>query len=357
MIEVKHIVIIGLGNIGSFLAALLARFPSVGRITLVDPDRYETKNVAGQAIEVRHAGRSKCAVQAAILKRIRPDLEVRSFATYVEQVPAGNLACDLLVSCLDSGVSRQYCNSLAFILGGVPFVDAGVLASEMLARVSVYVPSAHTACLECGWSDKDYQNRGVRNPCQAGRPQSATSTNAPGYLGALAASIQAGECAKLLGGQAQDGLAGKELVIGIGQHAHCVSRIKRNPACRFDHDVWSVETGDEPLLNKQLGHILAQAGAQLSVPWARFALQRTCKLCGHSAPALRLYRFGQDGSTTCSECGGVCETMAFDWTDRLSLAHLNADMLGRTLSDIGIKKNDVLTRGTPQGEHHILVSN
>ena len=356
MNQIKHIVIVGLGTVGAALCALLARIPSVGRITLVDPDTYECKNVAGQAVDVRHAGRGKCAVQAAILKRIRPDLEVRLFTAYVEQVPAGNLACDLLVSCLDSGVSRQYCNTLAFILGGVPFVDAGVLANQMLARVSVYLPSAGTPCLECSWSERDYQNRGVRNPCQADRPQSS-STNAPAYLGALAASLQAAECAKLLGGLSQDTLAGKELVMGVGQHTHCVSRLNRNPACRFDHDVWSVEPGDEPLLHKQLGHVLAHTGAKVSVPWARFALQSTCTVCRHSEPALHLYRFGQDSSATCPKCGGVCETMAFDWTDRLSLAHLNADMLGRTLSDIGIMQHDVLTRSTPQGEHHILVSN
>ena len=45
-----HVVVIGCGAIGSFLAILLARLLGVVHITLVDPGTYEASNLRSQNI-------------------------------------------------------------------------------------------------------------------------------------------------------------------------------------------------------------------------------------------------------------------------------------------------------------------
>ena len=52
----KHIWIVGLGNIGSFLAQLVARISSVARLTLVDFDSYSAANLVSQSIRQRDVG-------------------------------------------------------------------------------------------------------------------------------------------------------------------------------------------------------------------------------------------------------------------------------------------------------------
>ena len=48
-----HVIVIGVGAIGSHLVPHLARSPRVSRVTLIDRDRYETANLGGQQIDVR----------------------------------------------------------------------------------------------------------------------------------------------------------------------------------------------------------------------------------------------------------------------------------------------------------------
>ena len=61
----RHVVVVGAGgNIGSHLAPHLVRLPGVGRVTLVDRDRYERGNLPFQDMEAGDVGRPKAEVQA-----------------------------------------------------------------------------------------------------------------------------------------------------------------------------------------------------------------------------------------------------------------------------------------------------
>ena len=119
-----------------------------------------------------------------------------------------------MLSCLDSKRARSYAHQFAWRLG-MPFIDAGVSADGLLARVNVYLPGAETACMECGWTQDDYDAIEQTYPCQFGKADSKSSfsTNAPSSLGALAASLQAIEVAKFLGGQLEYAAVGREVVL------------------------------------------------------------------------------------------------------------------------------------------------
>jgi adenylyltransferase/sulfurtransferase len=168
----------------------------IGRVTLIDRDTYEKKNLLSQDITPQDVGRSKAAVQARRLRRINPALRVDVIVDAVQNVPLGQLRADIILACLDSRTARQYVNQAAWRLG-VLWIDSGVEGRGLLARVNVYVPGPDTPCLECAWDEQDYEALEQTYPCQ-GETGEPAPTNASSSLGALAASLQAIECQKLL---------------------------------------------------------------------------------------------------------------------------------------------------------------
>jgi len=163
----RAVVIAGLGNIGSFIAPLVARMPSVSHVILCDPDVYEPHQVAGQDIETSFGGRAKAEVQGERLRRIRPTLGIEVFVAPVEQLPLGRLLGAITVSCLDSRAARLRLAARAWRAGS-PFVDAAVGGgASLLVRTSVYLPEADAACFECAFDANDYATLEQVQPCAA----------------------------------------------------------------------------------------------------------------------------------------------------------------------------------------------
>jgi hypothetical protein len=161
------VVVAGLGNIGSYLAPLVARMPSVSHVILCDPDVYEPHQVAGQDIEASFGGRAKAEVQAERLRRIRPTLGIEVFVAPVEQLPLGRLLGAITVSCLDSRAARLRLAARAWRAGS-PFVDAAVGGGPSLTvRTTVYLPEADAACFECAFDANDYATLEQVQPCAA----------------------------------------------------------------------------------------------------------------------------------------------------------------------------------------------
>ncbi len=165
--ESATVVVAGLGNIGSYLAPLVARIPAVGRVVLCDPDRYEPHQLDGQDIDARAVGRGKAEVQAERLCAIRPALRVEIFIAPVERLPQGRLVGAVVASCLDTRVARLRLAARAWRVGS-PFVDAAVGGgASLLARTTVYLPEAGAACFECAFDHVDYAALEQAHPCAA----------------------------------------------------------------------------------------------------------------------------------------------------------------------------------------------
>jgi molybdopterin/thiamine biosynthesis adenylyltransferase len=211
----QTLVIVGLGNIGSALAALAARMP-IGRVTLVDSDTYCEKNLGSQVMFPGDVGKPKAKIQAQRVRQIRPGLEVRAVNARVEDVPLGMLRADVILAGLDSRTSRRYVNQAAWRLG-VPWIDAAVDAPGLLARVNVYVPGQDAPCAECAWDDGDYAALEQAYPCQPDG-NGVAATNAPASLGAVTAGMMAVECQKLLDGDMEHLLDGRQVMLDLRHH-------------------------------------------------------------------------------------------------------------------------------------------
>lgn len=86
-----HVVVIGLGGVGSFAAEALAR-SGVGRMTLVDFDLVCVTNTNRQLQAMRTTvGQPKATVLAERLRQIQPDLTVRAVPLFYEARIADSL--------------------------------------------------------------------------------------------------------------------------------------------------------------------------------------------------------------------------------------------------------------------------
>ncbi len=150
-----RIALFGCGNIGSHAIPLIARIAGIAYVLLVDPDRYERRNLAGQELQLGDLGRPKVSVQAERLRAIAPGLEVETIAAPLESVPQGRLRDTILLGALDSRRARQSLNTIAFRVGS-PWIDMAVSTEGLLCRVALYRPSQTSPCMECRWSEDDY---------------------------------------------------------------------------------------------------------------------------------------------------------------------------------------------------------
>jgi molybdopterin/thiamine biosynthesis adenylyltransferase len=356
-----HVLVVGAGgNIGSHLVPHLGRTTRTSRITLIDRDRYEPDNLHTQDIDTRDVGKPKAEVQARRLRRINPELEVAAVNAAVEDVPLGALRADAILACLDSRRARLVVNQAAWRLG-LPWINAGVDGGGLLVRVQTFVPAADAGCLECAWEQGDYDAVEQDYPCQAGR--ASVPTHAPSSLGALAASLQAIECEKLLAGDTERTLAGRDLMVDARHHRQFVTAFRRNPTCRMaDHDGWRISTLAAPASLLKLRAMLVIGGADpdggdqlmFGVAGQRLVLTLTCRTCGTSLRMFRLERSLRKPST-CRHCRTRLQVSGFDLCDEAPLSVAPRSALDRPLSRVGVRPGDVISLKTSSVEAHYEV--
>lgn len=349
----RSVTVIGVGNIGSQMLPLIARMPTVECVTIVDPDFYEEKNLASQAITAADVGRPKASAQAARLREIHPCLRVTALIERVENVPLGALRADVIAGCLDSRRARRIVNRIAWTLG-VPFVDAGVQADGMLARVHVYRPCADGACYECAWDDRDYATEENAFACDGTRI-AAAPTNAPGTLGALAAAMQAIEIEKILAGDWERVAVGQEVLLDAKFHRHFVTRLPRNAGCRCDHRSLTVREfrGAPSVLT--LADVFEHNAEIVRVEGQVFAGRWACAACQTSSDAFGL-RDRIAGSVACPLCGKGMRAIGFQTHDRLSAADVPNGQWSVPLSTLGFQRGDIFTTANAGGEIHFEIT-
>lgn len=80
----KHVLIVGMGGVGSFAAEFIAR-AGIGKMTIIDGDIIDTTN-RNRQLPALHStiGKSKAAVMAARLQDINPELELNTIANFID---------------------------------------------------------------------------------------------------------------------------------------------------------------------------------------------------------------------------------------------------------------------------------
>ena len=341
--HVKTVTLVGAGgNIGSHLVPHLGRMPGVSRVTLVDRDIYEERNLYSQDILPGDIGKPKALVQAARLSAINPALQVIPVVESVENQPLGTLRADVMLTALDSRRSRQCVNEIAWRLR-MPWCDSGVRSEELLARITVYVPGENAPCLECAWSDSDYEKIEQVYPCDDMTGTNEVPTNAPSCLGALAASLQALECGKILEGRLDRTAVDRQITIEAQWHHYYETRYRRNPECRFDHKSWNIEKlRCDP--DKFTVEDALRLGDRIELDRMQFVKKLMCPGCGGERSLFYLSAALSPEARKCAVCGTAMITTGFDTLERID-GRSSKQLLRCSFEEIGLRKGDVFRSG------------
>lgn len=84
-LEARRVVLVGLGSLGSPVAAQLAR-AGVGHLTFIDPDTLVSENLGRHVLGMDELGKPKASALRARLQRDLPTVQIEAFNTYVEAV-------------------------------------------------------------------------------------------------------------------------------------------------------------------------------------------------------------------------------------------------------------------------------
>ena len=353
--EAHSVGLIGLGNIGGFAAELAARLPGVESLVLADRDAYETRNVCAQNITTCEVGRAKALVQAERACRINPKLRVTAIVDDIESMPLGLLRTSVLLAGLDSRRARQCVNQAAWRLG-LPWIDAGVRADGLLARVNVYRPGADQPCLECPWDQRDYDGIEQTYAC-GGDATVPTATNAPASLGALAAALQVLECQKLLAGQWDSVAVAKQLIIDANGHKQLVSSLRPNSSCRFDHAIWHIDRLESDAHHLRigeafaLGSLLPGGATGLRIEGRVFVKKLTCR-CGETRELFWKLSGRLGDARRCVRCQRPMQSSGLDAREWLREKDLSPEEIDQPFANFGFRSGDIFTLRSADGERH-----
>lgn len=123
--------VVGLGGLGGTVAEVLARM-GVGRLTLLDGDRFEDSNLNRQLLStVEGLGQLKSEAARVRVGRINPSVDVTALSEFVtaENAVAVLGGCNVVVDCLDNLRTRfvveEACRRI-----GCPLVSAAVAGAS-----------------------------------------------------------------------------------------------------------------------------------------------------------------------------------------------------------------------------------
>ena len=214
-----HILIVGLGGLGSPAALYLAA-AGVGHLTFCDFDVVETSNLQRQvAHNTQRVGQLKTESARTACLDINPDCQIDTidYAIDDEELAALVPKCTVVLDCTDNFTTRFAVND-ACVEHKVPLVSGAAIRFD--GQISVY---------------DSRQSDAPCYRCLHGEPSSAADGCAQaGILGpvvGMVGCVQAIEAIKLICGIGES-LAGRFVLFdGLGMEWHEI-QLNKNPSCR-----------------------------------------------------------------------------------------------------------------------------
>jgi len=353
------LMLVGLGAVGGRVVSEMAASPSLkhfDRILLIDPDRYTEANLNHQEFPPDDVGRYKVASVRDTLAGLGTGIDVETYPEHLQALPLGVFRkVETIVSGLDSRRARVDLNERAFRTGVPVWIDAGVSPDDGgLVRITCLRPRRCESepCFECGFQEADYAVMGEKFLC-ADNEEGDIPTEAPAELGQLAAERAVAALDETLEAE-ESSWAPWEHMIGLTREIDVMTRLTRNPNCRFSHLPDPEPDSSQGIdLAQSLGWFFERVApyrecglrVEGAGPWVR---QVACLDCGDACPpAPALFLANRELEVPvgkCPSCGGSrvlpvgFESRPFLWRDEV-----RPEGLSRTLKQIGIRPDDEIT--------------
>ncbi len=127
LLRSSSVLVVGVGGVGAYAAEMIVR-AGVGRITIADADTVNQTNINRQLVALHSTvGQSKCAVLAARLRDINPDVEIRIVEEYIKDEMTDQLLdsdkFDYVVDAIDT-LSPKVGLIVAALERGYPLVSS-----------------------------------------------------------------------------------------------------------------------------------------------------------------------------------------------------------------------------------------
>jgi hypothetical protein len=186
------------------------------------------------------------------------------------------------------------------------------------------------------------------------------ATNGSSANGSLAASLGILELQKLQAGSHDQALVGREVYLDARHHRLYVSRLCRNPRCRFDHQTWSLSEVAEArrlTLGEALtlgGHLLA--ASELRVEGGAFVGELSCLQCGRVRQVWKLKGRLADADHNCEGCGAALVPRGFDLMEGLSVDRVPTRLLEWPLARFGLRSGEVFSIRAGESEEHFQLA-
>jgi hypothetical protein len=155
----------------------------------------------------------------------------------------------------------------------------------------------------------------------------------------------------------------REIVIHAGWHKHFATTLRKNPACKFDHKIWFINSLQIKPGNLTPGKLFdietrrsgKKSRLTLGVEGHQFTEKLTCNLCGKArATQLHLLERIPSFRTTCP-CGGKRVPTGFDLIEQLDSHHSSNQILNQPLWRLGLRPGDVVSLESPIGQSHYMI--
>ncbi len=227
-----HVVIVGLGGLGSAVAMYLAA-AGVGRLTLVDFDRVDLSNLQRQIIHrTADLGRPKVESARDALQALNPLITVVTIPRTLTETELLDQAqqADVMVDASDNLLTRLAINA-ACVQAGTPLVSGAAIRLE--GQVLVWQPGGEGGCYRCLYRDAQ------------SNAETCAQTGVLAPVVGVIGSLQAVEAIKLLTNLGTT-LEGRLLVLDAKCMEWRTLRVRRWPECPVCGELASRRT---PLLS------------------------------------------------------------------------------------------------------------
>jgi molybdopterin/thiamine biosynthesis adenylyltransferase len=234
-----HVLQLGTGGLGSNVLQSLAGL-GVGRLTLLDNDDVEPKNLARQFVyREAELGSSKVHRAAQWVRSFNSDIAVREVRRWVrgpDDVTDLLAGVDLVVSGIDQGERIDNWVNEACLRAGVPWVRGGMTGSQL---IYFSVDPGRSGCYECrvhAYGDGKGITSSVLAPAAVTAQRLSARiprvNRANGPSAALVGSLVAFEALRYLSGYEPPYAAGAEVLVDVS--GGCAQRREpwpRDPEC------------------------------------------------------------------------------------------------------------------------------
>jgi adenylyltransferase/sulfurtransferase len=218
-----HVLIVGLGGLGSPIALYLAA-SGIGRLTLIDDDRVDLSNLQRQIIHATpDVGSLKTDSAAASIAALNPDCGITTLHTRLDAEGIEQLLpqVDLVLDASDNFDTRYMINA-ACVAAQIPLISGAAIRWEgQIAVFDFRDPDA--PCYACLYPDTDDADAAGLNCAENG-----VAAPLVGVIG----SLQALEAVKLIAGIGET-LSGYLLVMDAKSQQWQRLRLTRDPDCKL----------------------------------------------------------------------------------------------------------------------------